>query len=143
MAFEFGGYGAALLGGGLIGLSAVMLMAVQNRIAGVSGIVGGALEARANDLAWRVFFALGLIAGVLLAWRMGIVERPTALRIELPWLLASGLLVGVGTAVSSGCTSGHGVCGIARGSGRSIVATLTFMAFGVLTVWLMKSFLAR
>jgi uncharacterized protein len=131
--------GPALLGGVLIGVSAVALMAIQNRIAGVSGIVGGALEAREDDLAWRVFFALGLIGGVLLAWRTGLVAMPTTPSPGLGVLIVSGLLVGVGTAMSAGCTSGHGVCGLARGSDRSLAATLTFMFTGALAVFVMKT----
>jgi uncharacterized protein len=140
MNFTISSFVPAIFGGVLIGVSAVLLMAVQNRIAGVSGIVGGALEARQKDLSWRVFFALGLMAGVLLAWRVGVVPMPATNSIGLPWIIGAGLLVGIGTALASGCTSGHGVCGISRGSGRSIVATITFMLFGMLAVFIMKSF---
>jgi uncharacterized membrane protein YedE/YeeE len=132
---------SALLGGALIGLSASALLAFTGRIAGISGIVGGLLRPRAGDIAWRAAFALGLLSGG------GILRLldPSALALAglpgLPVVVLAGLLVGVGTHLGNGCTSGHGVCGISRGSRRSLVATLAFMLTGMLTVWLTRGFL--
>jgi len=124
---------SALAGGVLIGLAALLLLALNGRIAGVSGIINGAVEQAGGERTWRLAFVLGLIAGAgiyLLAWPQGITLRtgfPTG------WLIAAGLLVGFGTRMGSGCTSGHGVCGLGRLAPRSLVATLTFMFFGVLS----------
>lgn len=132
---------SALLGGALIGLSASALLAFTGRIAGISGIVGGLLRPRAGDIGWRAAFALGLFSGG------GILRLldPSALALPglpgLPVVVLAGLLVGVGTHLGNGCTSGHGVCGISRGSRRSLVATLAFMLTGMLTVWLTRGFL--
>lgn len=121
-----------LLGGALIGLSASVLLLVEGRVAGVSGILAGALDP-AEDRGWRGAFLLGLIGcGAVIAWWApsaigSTLERP------LPVLAAAGLLVGFGTRWSGGCTSGHGVCGLSRGSTRSLVAVLTFMVVGVAT----------
>ncbi len=132
----------ALLGGALIGLAAVMLMAISGRVAGVSGIVGGALTPRAGDFGWRIVFVLGLIAGVAVAVGLGVVSIPAAQNQPLARLIAAGVLVGVGTALGAGCTSGHGVCGIARGSPRSIVATMVFMVTGGLVVFALRHYFA-
>ena len=126
---------AATVGGALIGLSAAMLMLLNGRVAGVSGIAGGLLAPPAKgDGAWRAAFVLGLviagIAGAALAPEsLASVPRSTGA------LIAAGVLVGVGTRVGNGCTSGHGVCGLSRMSGRSLAATLTFMFAGVATVF--------
>ncbi len=132
--FDFISASSALVGGVIIGLASALLLVYHGRIAGVSGIVGGLVDRR-DDWRWRAAFVGGLIAGGLaLMWSL-----PSALPTELPrsigTMAAAGLLVGVGTRVGNGCTSGHGICGIARLSRRSIVATLTFMVFGVLTVF--------
>lgn len=123
------------LGGGvLIGLAAALFALLNGRIAGISGIVGGMLLPRAGDLGWRVAF----VAGMLLApWAYVLVAAlPTAeVSASTGTLVVAGLLVGVGTRLGAGCTSGHGVCGISRFSPRSIVATLTFMAAGFATVY--------
>jgi uncharacterized membrane protein YedE/YeeE len=124
-----------LFGGALIGLAAVLLLFWNGRIAGISGIVAGVLRPAAGEVAWRVTFLAGLLAGgILLA-----VVYPDALALRAPRSLAlvalAGVLVGYGTRLGSGCTSGHGVCGIGRLSPRSIVATLVFMATGALTVY--------
>jgi uncharacterized membrane protein YedE/YeeE len=128
----------ALLGGVLIGVAASALLALTGRIAGVSGIIGGLLPPRSGDSAWRAAFVLGLVSG-------GAIVRlfaPSALALPgLPHLsvvVLAGLLVGVGTRLGNGCTSGHGVCGISRGSRRSLIATVTFILTGVLTVWLTR-----
>ncbi|MDA3914694.1 YeeE/YedE thiosulfate transporter family protein [Oleiagrimonas sp.] len=127
----------SLSGGVLIGLSAVLLLATLGRIAGISGIAGG-LVTGAHDRAWRLAFVLGLVlaGGVLwlLTGRSGIGSP----QVSLPWMLAAGLLVGVGTRLGSGCTSGHGVCGIARLSRVSVMATVVFMLTGILTVYMMR-----
>jgi uncharacterized membrane protein YedE/YeeE len=124
---------SALLGGALIGLAAVLLMMLSGRIAGVSGVLGGLLTAPASDRSWRIAFIAGLIAVPLIAALFG---RPLAKPVMPGWLVivAGGLLVGFGTRYGSGCTSGHGVCGISRLSLRSIVATCVFMATAAITV---------
>jgi len=123
----------SLLGGVLIGASATAMLALLGRIAGISGIVGGLLGGERGDAAWRAAFIAGLlIGGVLLA---GVQPEKFAMTLDRSAgsLLLAGLLVGFGTRLGSGCTSGHGICGIARASKRSIVATVTFMASGALT----------
>ena len=132
---------AALSGGALIGLAAAAFLLLNGRIAGISGIVGGLLAPRTGDIAWRVAFTAGLI-GAPLVW-LSTASLP-AIEIEAGWpmLIAAGLLVGVGTRYASGCTSGHGVCGLSRLSPRSLVATLTFMAAGFVTVFVVRHLLA-
>lgn len=134
---------ASLAGGVLIGLSAVMVMGFFGRIAGISGITGGFLGAvlpmrgAPRDRDWRVAFLLGLIAAPLLVMLAGgRVEQ--SVPGNLGGMVLAGLLVGLGTAVGSGCTSGHGVCGLARLSRRSLVAVVTFMAAGVVTVFVLR-----
>jgi len=130
---------AALVGGIAIGLAATGFAWVLGRVLGVSGIIGGLLAARPGDRAWRWAFLLGLAAAPWV-WS-GWVGRPFML-VEAGHgrLLLAGLLVGIGTRMGSGCTSGHGVCGMTRLSLRSIVATLTFMATAVATVYLTHHF---
>lgn len=130
-----------LLGGALIGLSASLLLLANGRVAGISGVVGSLLAPTRGDIAWRVLFFGGLLTGgLLLAWQHPMSFAPPAPlsvgRVAL--LVAAGLLVGFGTRLGNGCTSGHGVCGVSRGSVRSLAATLTFMATGVLTVFLVR-----
>ncbi|MBO6756281.1 MAG: YeeE/YedE family protein [Roseibium sp.] len=130
---------AALLGGSLIGVATVALMAVHGRIAGITGIVGGLLAAPTSaDWAWRAAFVAGMIASPLaLALMTG--QMPAISVPVHPVLLAvGGFLVGIGASLGTGCTSGHGVCGISRLSARSIVATLTFMATGLVTVFVVR-----
>ena len=132
-------YVLALIGGGLIGSSAVMLMALTGRIAGVSGIVGGLLPPKpADDRTWRIAFVLGLLlAPTVLAILTGD-NRIGAPTIGPVLLIAAGLLVGVGTALGGGCTSGHGICGISRLSPRSMTATAIFVATAMVTVFVVR-----
>jgi uncharacterized protein len=129
--------GAGLLGGALIGLASAALLLANGRIAGISGILGHAFGAARGDRGWRAAFLVGLPLGAWLATRLGdahgfsISSNPVL-------LVAGGLLVGVGTQLGSGCTSGHGVCGIARGSRRSIVATGIFMLCAAVTVYVAR-----
>ena len=127
----------ALIGGSLIGLATTLLMALNGRVAGISGILGGALS-MSNQSAWQMAFIIGLMSGGGIFLMAG---ADIPIRHDYPsWLLiVAGLLVGFGTRLGSGCTSGHGVCGIARFSLRSVAATLTFMSSGILTVLLMHS----
>ncbi|NIA54266.1 YeeE/YedE family protein [Massilia sp. TW-1] len=133
---------ASLTGGILIGLATALLLLANGRVAGVSGILGGLLRPARGDVAWRVAFVLGLFVApiVWLAMR----AMPPAQIDHSPALLAlGGLLVGVGTRFGSGCTSGHGVCGVARLSPRSLLATACFMAAGFVTVFVVRHVLGR
>lgn len=126
------------LGGMLIGLATVLLLALNGRIAGVSGILSGAVTAPDRfDRSWRLLFILGLMAGAAL-YRVFSGALPVQIEAGMPTLVVAGLLVGFGTRLGSGCTSGHGVCGLARLSPRSLTATITFMLFGMLTVYLTR-----
>jgi hypothetical protein len=130
--------GSALIGGAVIGLSAVLLMALLGRVAGISGIVRGIIGPAAGEVGWRAAFLAGLVGGPVLWGAVGGAVPPVELTAG-PWVLAAGgLLVGVGTAIGGGCTSGHGVCGLARLSPRSLVATVTFMAVGIATVFVTR-----
>lgn len=129
----------ALLGGVLIGLAATLLLAMNGRIAGISGIVAGLVRPeRAGDTSWRVAFVAGLLAAPLATYV--ITQRPVEIVVETsaPLLVIAGLLVGVGTAIGSGCTSGHGVCGVARVSPRSFIATAVFLITAMIVVFLMR-----
>lgn len=131
----------ATFGGVLIGIAAVLLMATLGRIAGISGIAGSLLRRNAGDRAWRIAFVCGLVlAPLLLPWLHagGGIGLP---QVSWPWMLLAGLLVGFGTGVGSGCTSGHGVCGVARLSPRSLLATVVFVAIGMITVYLARHLL--
>lgn len=133
---------SALAGGLLIGLSASLLLLFKGRIAGISGIVGGLLQRqKTGDFVWRVAFILGLVFAPVL---YGVVAQLPDSHIESGWpaLVLAGLLVGFGTRFGSGCTSGHGVCGLSRLSPRSMVATLTFMGTGFITVFVARHLLA-
>ncbi|AZU02702.1 hypothetical protein X907_0152 [Glycocaulis alkaliphilus] len=132
---------SALLGGVLIGLSAVMLMALNGRIAGIAGIVGGLLgPAPFNglDRFWRLAFVAGLVAAPALWFAVTGAMPQVSVTDSWPLLIVAGLIVGVGTQIGSGCTSGHGVCGLARLSPRSLVATGVFMAAALLTVFVTR-----
>jgi len=131
----------ALAGGAVIGLATSMFLLLNGRIAGISGILGGLLRPEAGDVGWRVAFLGGLVIAPLI-W--GLFGTLPAMRVEAGTLtlIIAGLLVGAGTRYGSGCTSGHGVCGISRLSPRSIVATLAFMASGFVTVYVIRHLLA-
>ena len=128
---------ASLAGGALIGLAAVLLMAFHGRIAGMTGILAGLLPPVASDWPWRAAFILGAIVAPMALALTGTVVSYDSL-VPLPWLVVGGLVVGAGVYFGSGCTSGHGVCGIARLSPRSIVATLTFMLSTTATVFVVR-----
>jgi uncharacterized protein len=118
---------AAVAGGALIGLAAFLLMWLDGRIAGVSGIAGGLWFAEAGERAWRVLFLAGLVLGAWGVTALGVVHTPIRAGFPPALLVLAGLLVGYGTSLGHGCTSGHGVCGIARWSRRSLVATAVFL----------------
>ena len=133
--------GASLAGGVLIGAAAAILVVWLGRIAGISGIVGNLLQAAtwrsSQQWAWRLAFVVGMLAAPLL-WQL-FAPLPEVSMPSNPWLIiAAGLLVGFGTRLGSGCTSGHGVCGLSRLSLRSLAATLTFMLTGVITVFVVR-----
>jgi uncharacterized protein len=128
---------SAAIGGALIGLAAVLLMLLNGRIAGITGIVAGLLEPQGNDRAWRAAFIVGLIAAPLSAALIGYAV-PIPRLPNFAVIAVAGLLVGFGTRLSNGCTSGHGVCGIARLSPRSIIATGIFMAAAMIIVALTR-----
>ncbi|MBN8238192.1 hypothetical protein DET61_103279 [Marinobacter nauticus] len=129
--------GAALTGGLLIGLAAASFLLLNGRIAGISGILGGLLVPARRDILWRVAFLAGLV-GTPSLWLLFAELPPIQVDAGYPALIVAGLLVGIGTRYGSGCTSGHGVCGLSRLSPRSLVATLSFMATGFLTVFVIR-----
>lgn len=131
----------SLLGGVLLGLSAAMFILLNGRVLGISGILGGLMTPKTGDTGWRLSFLLGLLAAPLV---YALIATPVVPRIDAGWglLVLAGLLVGVGTRYGSGCTSGHGVCGMSRLSPRSLVATLSFMGAGFLVVYLVRHVLA-
>ncbi|NUQ77059.1 MAG: YeeE/YedE family protein [Polyangiaceae bacterium] len=132
---------SSLLGGALIGLAASIILLYNGKIAGISGIFSGILKPVKGDTAWRVAF----VAGLLIAGLGFVVLYPNAFSSRAPGSIGlvalAGLLVGFGTRVGSGCTSGHGVCGIARRSPRSITATVTFIATGMVTTYIVRHLL--
>ncbi|MFM2248433.1 MAG: hypothetical protein RL071_4508 [Pseudomonadota bacterium] len=135
---SLGAFGPALAGGVLIGLSTALLLLLTGRIAGISGVLGGLLTPRAGDIGWRAAF----VGGLLLAGAGAALLAPAALGAPLArapvFIVVAGLLVGFGTRLGNGCTSGHGVCGISRGSPRSLASVLTFMATGIATATLLR-----
>jgi uncharacterized membrane protein YedE/YeeE len=133
--------GSALAGGLLIGLAAAWLILVEGRILGASGILGGLAPPRAGDWEWRVALLAGLIVAPLLAQAL-VRMTPPVIQADTATLIAGGLMVGFGTRLGAGCTSGHGVCGVARLSPRSLAATATFMAAGFLTVFVVRHLIA-
>lgn len=129
--------GLSLTGGFVIGLAATVLVLFNGRVAGLSGILGGLLTWPRSDIGWRLAFLLGLIGAPLIASLLG---KPATADIEAGWgeIVVGGFLVGIGTRCAGGCTSGHGVCGLSRGSARSLVATATFMVAGFVTVFIQR-----
>ncbi len=130
---------SSLAGGLLIGLSAAIFVLFNGRIAGISGIAGGLLRPVRGDLAWRVTFLIGLVAAPA-AYSLFVSLPAIRVTATTPVLIAAGLLVGFGTRYGSGCTSGHGVCGLSRLSPRSLVATAAFMAAGMITLFVARRF---
>lgn len=128
---------SALGGGILIGIAVALLLLATGRTAGVSGIIAGILRPSPGDLAWRIAFAAGMVLAPLVCAMIAALP-PLQIAAGYPTLVVGGLLVGLGTRYGSGCTSGHGVCGLARLSPRSIVATLAFMLAGFVTVYLLR-----
>jgi len=128
---------SALVGGALIGIAAGLFVLLNGRIAGVSGIVAGLLEPARGDVAWRAAFIAGLVAAAPAYAAFAMLPAPQ-IGAGYGAVAAAGLLVGIGTRYGSGCTSGHGVCGIARLSPRSLVATAAFMASGFATVYVVR-----
>lgn len=128
---------SALLGGILIGIAVSMFALINGRIAGISSILGGLFRMKAGSIGWRMAFLAGLIAAPLLYAAVATLP-PITIATGWPVLILSGLLVGLGTRFGSGCTSGHGVCGLASLSVRSVVATLLFMGAGMATVYVMR-----
>ncbi|MCV2358598.1 YeeE/YedE family protein [Paucibacter sp. TC2R-5] len=132
---------ASLAGGVLLGLAASAFILINGRILGISGILGGLLRPRSGDAAWRIAFLLGILAAPALYYLVG---GPMLATVDAGWgtVIAAGLLVGVGTRYGSGCTSGHGVCGLSSLSPRSLIATLAFMSAGFAVVFFVRHILA-
>lgn len=127
----------ALAGGALLGLASALFILLNGRILGISGILGGLLRPKAGDIGWRLAFVLGMLVAPAIYL---LLAGPMQPRIDASWFMVilAGLLVGVGTRYGSGCTSGHGICGLSRMSPRSLVATASFMAAGFVTVFLLR-----
>lgn len=130
----------SLAGGLVLGLAAAIFILVNGRVLGISGILGGLLSPKAGDSAWRIAFLLGMASAPLVHFGLMPADAVTPPRIDAGYgaIVLAGLLVGIGTRYGSGCTSGHGVCGLSRLSPRSLVATLTFMACGFVTVFVLR-----
>lgn len=131
----------SLAGGIMLGLAAALFILLNGRVLGISGILGGLIKPQAGDAGWRIAFVAGLIAAPLL-WRLFAPLPMPRVDASIPVLVIAGLLVGWGTRYGSGCTSGHGVCGLARLSPRSLAATLAFMAAGFATVYIARHLIA-
>jgi uncharacterized protein len=134
---------ASLAGGVILGVASAIFILVNGRILGISGILGGLLPPKAGDTTWRVAFLLGMLAAPTIFHAVVPAQYITAPRIDASdWMvIAAGLLVGIGTRYASGCTSGHGVCGLSRLSPRSLVATLSFMGAGFVMVYVLRHIL--
>jgi uncharacterized membrane protein YedE/YeeE len=132
---------SGLVGGLLIGLASVLMLWGTGRITGISGIFGGLLTPARGDVAWRTAFIVGLVGGGLLWPLLAGDALPVDVQVSWPWMVVAGLLVGFGTRLGSGCTSGHGVCGIGRMSARSLVAVITFMIAAIATTYVMRHIL--
>ncbi|KAA0121865.1 YeeE/YedE family protein [Methylobacterium sp. P1-11] len=129
---------SALAGGAMIGASAALFLLLNGRIAGISGILGGLLAPPSRETGWRAAFVAGLVLAPLAYAGLGGSVPPVTVGASIPLLILAGLLVGFGARLGAGCTSGHGVCGIGRGSPRSLAATGTFMVVAILTVLVMR-----
>ncbi|OJI52969.1 YeeE/YedE family protein [Vibrio vulnificus] len=125
----------SLAGGILLGISALTMLLVNGKVAGISGILTGLLTPKSRDFAWRLMFVVGMVSGGVLAVTFGAASASVALPTSGVLIAAAGVLVGIGTRLGNGCTSGHGICGIGRLSKRSIVATAIFMAVAAMTVF--------
>lgn len=127
----------ALIGGAILGASALLLLWINGNITGISGIVSRAIKAPKEESLWRWMFILGLVVGPMLT---GLIGMGLPAKIDLSWsmTIVGGLLVGVGSRLGSGCTSGHGICGIGRASARSISATIGFMLTALVTVFIVR-----
>lgn len=132
---------SSFAGGIAIGAAAAMLVLLNGRIAGVAGIIGGLLRPAGGDMAWRLAFIVGLLVAPVV-YRLLAAPAPPTIEAGYPALLAAGLLVGAGTRYGSGCTSGHGYCGLSRLSPRSLAATVAFMLAGFATVFAVRHLLA-
>ena len=124
-------------GGALIGISASILLLLNGRVAGISGILGGLVRPRAGETSWRALFIVGLLVGGVLLYLVHPASFGAA-PVSLPLAIVAGVFVGFGTRLGSGCTSGHGVCGLSRFSGRSLAATMTFMATGAMAAFVVQ-----
>ncbi len=129
---------SALIGGLLIGASAALFLVLNGRVAGISGILGGLLHPVRSEIGWRLAFLTGLFVAPLVYVAVGGALPPVDLDASLPLLIVAGLIVGFGTRLGAGCTSGHGVCGIGRGSPRSLAATAVFMATAIATLFITR-----
>ncbi|SCY93789.1 YeeE/YedE family protein [Microvirga guangxiensis] len=129
---------SALIGGVLIGASAALFLVLNGRVAGISGILGGLFHPARSEIGWRLAFLAGLFVAPLVYTTFGGVLPPVELDASVPLLIVAGLIVGFGTRLGAGCTSGHGVCGIGRGSPRSLVATGIFMATAIATLFITR-----
>lgn len=128
----------AILGGALIGIAVSLMLLFNGRVTGISGIIGGTLQPQKGDFGWRAFFLVGLVAGAIVLrifLPQAFEQQSNALPLDY---VIAGLLVGFGTLLGNGCTSGHGVCGISRFSIRSMLSTVTFIVFGVISVLVFK-----
>lgn len=133
---------SAIIGGSLIGISSVLLLWFDGRIAGISGIMHGLYPPKSNEFLWRIVFIIGLILGSFIYYGVPEIQFIPRSHYPIPVLLGAGFLVGIGTKLSSGCTSGHGVCGIARMSPRSWVATGLFFISALITTYLIRHYWA-
>lgn len=131
----------SLFGGMLLGVSATLMLLLNGKVAGISGILAGIISAKAQDFAWRVLFVFGMVSGGVLGVQAFVSDVPLQFESSYSLLFLAGLLVGLGTRLGNGCTSGHGICGIGRLSIRSIVATGVFMLVAGITVYFRLHFL--
>ncbi|WP_457090127.1 YeeE/YedE family protein [Microvirga sp. P5_D2] len=129
---------SALIGGLLIGTSAALFLVLNGRIAGISGILGGLIPPERGQIGWRLAFLAGMFTAPLAYVAFGAILPTVVLDAPLPVLALAGVIVGFGTRLGAGCTSGHGVCGIGRGSPRSLAATVVFMAVAIATVFVTR-----